>query len=44
MMATSQPIQSINPATDEVLGMFAPATPEAIEQALSDAQIAYRRW
>jgi acyl-CoA reductase-like NAD-dependent aldehyde dehydrogenase len=43
-MATQRLIQSINPATEEVLGTFAPATPEAIEQALSEAQSAYRRW
>jgi acyl-CoA reductase-like NAD-dependent aldehyde dehydrogenase len=43
-MATPQLIQSINPATEEVLGTFEPATPEAIEQALSEGQSAYRRW
>jgi acyl-CoA reductase-like NAD-dependent aldehyde dehydrogenase len=43
-MAAPQLIQSINPASEEVLGTFAPATPETIEEVLSEAQSAYRRW
>jgi acyl-CoA reductase-like NAD-dependent aldehyde dehydrogenase len=38
------PIQSINPATEEVLATFEPSTPQQIEQALSGADTAYRTW
>jgi succinate-semialdehyde dehydrogenase / glutarate-semialdehyde dehydrogenase len=43
-MATQRLIRSVNPATEEVIGTFEPATPARIEQALSDAERTYRRW
>ena len=36
-MATPQLIRSVNPATEEVIATFEPATPAQIEQALRDA-------
>jgi succinate-semialdehyde dehydrogenase/glutarate-semialdehyde dehydrogenase len=44
MMATDQLIRSINPATEEVLAEFRPATPQQIEEGLSSAAAAYHRW
>jgi acyl-CoA reductase-like NAD-dependent aldehyde dehydrogenase len=42
---SSEPrIESINPATEEVLATFAPSTPEQIDGALSAAQDAFRQW
>ena len=43
-MATSRLIRSVNPATEEVMATFEPATPAQIEQALHDAERTYRRW
>jgi len=43
-MATDQLIRSINPATEEVLAEFRPATPQQIEEGLSSAAAAYHRW
>jgi acyl-CoA reductase-like NAD-dependent aldehyde dehydrogenase len=43
-MASQRLIQSVNPATEEVLVTFEPATPEHVEQALSGAQRAFRQW
>jgi acyl-CoA reductase-like NAD-dependent aldehyde dehydrogenase len=43
-MAVPQRMHSVNPATEEVIATFELATPEQIEQALSDAQRTYRRW
>jgi acyl-CoA reductase-like NAD-dependent aldehyde dehydrogenase len=37
-------IQSINPATEEVLASFEPSTPQQVEQSLSGAEAAYRSW
>ncbi len=43
-MATQQLLRSVNPATEEVMETFEPATPAQIEQALSDAQGTDGRW
>jgi acyl-CoA reductase-like NAD-dependent aldehyde dehydrogenase len=43
-MATPRLIHSVNPATEEVMATFEPATSAQIEQALCDAEDAYRRW
>jgi acyl-CoA reductase-like NAD-dependent aldehyde dehydrogenase len=43
-MASQRLIQSVNPATEEVLATFEPATSEHIEEALSGAQRAFRQW
>jgi acyl-CoA reductase-like NAD-dependent aldehyde dehydrogenase len=43
-MATSQLMRSVNPATEEVMATFEPATARQIEQALSDAERTYRSW
>ncbi|HEX2277113.1 MAG TPA: NAD-dependent succinate-semialdehyde dehydrogenase [Candidatus Tectomicrobia bacterium] len=43
-MARQSLIRSVNPATEEVIDTFEPATSAQIEQALSDAQRAYRQW
>ena len=37
-------IQSINPATEEVLKTFEPYSPAQVEQALSEARQAYLQW
>jgi acyl-CoA reductase-like NAD-dependent aldehyde dehydrogenase len=37
-------LQSINPATQEILATFEQSTPQQIERALSDAEKAYRTW
>ncbi|HWC75483.1 MAG TPA: aldehyde dehydrogenase family protein, partial [Gemmatimonadales bacterium] len=37
-------IESINPATEEVLASFDPFTPDEIERALADADTAFREW
>jgi len=37
-------IESINPATEEMLAAFEPSSPERIEQALGAAQAAFPRW
>ncbi|HVC30464.1 MAG TPA: NAD-dependent succinate-semialdehyde dehydrogenase [Steroidobacteraceae bacterium] len=37
-------IQSINPATEELLGTFAEATPEEVEAALTQTDAAFRSW
>jgi acyl-CoA reductase-like NAD-dependent aldehyde dehydrogenase len=44
MMVTDQLIRSINPATEEVLAEFRPATPQQIEEVLSSAAAAYHGW
>ncbi|WP_197464064.1 NAD-dependent succinate-semialdehyde dehydrogenase [Rufibacter sp. DG15C] len=38
------PIQTINPYTNQVVKDFAPATPQAIEQALQTAQETFDNW
>jgi len=38
------PIESINPATEEVLARYDPASPGEIESALAGAHTAFRRW
>lgn len=43
-MTTRGSITSRNPATEEVLATFSPATAEQIERALSAASRAYRHW
>ena len=43
-MATQRLIRSVNPATEEVLATFEPATSAQIERALSDAERTYRQW
>jgi acyl-CoA reductase-like NAD-dependent aldehyde dehydrogenase len=43
-MATQTPIQSINPATEEVLATYEPAAPEQVEHALDAAQRTFREW
>src|SRR5918997_2109402 len=43
-MARQSLIRSVNPATEEVIGTFEPATTAQIEQALSYAQRTYRQW
>jgi acyl-CoA reductase-like NAD-dependent aldehyde dehydrogenase len=43
-MATQQLIRSVNPATEEVIGTFKPATSAQIAQALSDAERTFRQW
>jgi succinate-semialdehyde dehydrogenase/glutarate-semialdehyde dehydrogenase len=43
-MAAHKLIQSVNPATEEVLESFEPAAPEHIEGALSMAQRTFREW
>jgi succinate-semialdehyde dehydrogenase / glutarate-semialdehyde dehydrogenase len=43
-MGATSPIQSINPATEEVLATFAPATSVEIEAALHAADEAFRSW
>lgn len=37
-------IQSINPATDEVLDTFPETSPEALERTLADGQDAFVIW
>jgi succinate-semialdehyde dehydrogenase / glutarate-semialdehyde dehydrogenase len=37
-------IESINPATEEVIATFEQFTPAQVEQALVDADVAFRRW
>jgi len=41
---TDAAIQSINPATEEVLASFTASTPQQVEQALHSAETAYRTW
>ncbi|WP_321937488.1 NAD-dependent succinate-semialdehyde dehydrogenase [Paraburkholderia sp. J8-2] len=36
--------RTLNPATEEVVASFNPDTPERVEQALADAQVAQRAW
>jgi acyl-CoA reductase-like NAD-dependent aldehyde dehydrogenase len=43
-MGIQELIHSINPTTEEVLATFTPATSEQVEQALSEASRAFRRW
>jgi acyl-CoA reductase-like NAD-dependent aldehyde dehydrogenase len=43
-MPARQLMQSINPATEEVIGTFEPTPPERLEEMLSEAQRAYREW
>ena len=43
-MGTDGRIDSVNPATGEVVATFDAATPSQVEQALDEAQHAYRRW
>ena len=43
-MSSESRIESINPATEEVLATFDATTPEQIDRALSAAQDAFRRW
>ncbi len=38
------PIQSVNPATEEVLATFEPFTPAQVDDALGEAQDAFRAW
>ena len=38
------PIESINPATEEVLARYDPAAPEEIEAALAGGATAFQRW
>ncbi|HEV8228704.1 MAG TPA: NAD-dependent succinate-semialdehyde dehydrogenase [Candidatus Limnocylindria bacterium] len=44
MSTTVSPITSVNPATEEVLARFDPFTPEEVEDALDQAQDAFRAW
>src|SRR5262249_42155173 len=43
-MVTRERIQSLNPATEEVLATFSQAMPGQVEEALATASQAYRRW
>jgi acyl-CoA reductase-like NAD-dependent aldehyde dehydrogenase len=43
-MASDRLIESVNPANQEVLARFEPATASQIEQGLDDAQRTFRRW
>jgi len=43
-MGSEARIESINPATEEVLATFDPSSPEQIDCALSAAQDTFRRW
>lgn len=43
-MSTETLIQSINPATEDVLATFEASTPEQIERALKCAHDTYRKW
>jgi acyl-CoA reductase-like NAD-dependent aldehyde dehydrogenase len=43
-MGSEASIQSINPATEQVLATFEPTTPEEIERILAKAQDAFQRW
>ena len=43
-MAAPEPIESINPATEEVLKRFVPDTEQKVEQALGHAFTAFLDW
>lgn len=43
-IARQQVVESINPATEEVLGRFPLCSQEQVDRALGDAQRAYRSW
>jgi len=42
--SSTMAINSINPATEEVIATFEQFTPEQTEQALAEAQTAFRQW
>jgi acyl-CoA reductase-like NAD-dependent aldehyde dehydrogenase len=44
MAVATQTIKSINPATEEELKSYDEFTPEQVEQALAEADAAYREW
>jgi acyl-CoA reductase-like NAD-dependent aldehyde dehydrogenase len=44
MTARGRAIESINPATEEVIATFEQFTPAQVEQALAEADAAFRRW
>src|SRR5437899_10794025 len=44
MTARGAAIESINPATEEVIATFEQFTPAQIEQALVEADAAFRQW
>src|SRR5882762_2368735 len=44
MTARGGAIESINPATEEVIATFEQFTPEQVEQALAEADAAFRDW
>src|SRR5258706_13880639 len=44
MTARGGAIESINPATEEVIATFEQFTPEQVEQALAEADAAFREW
>ena len=44
MSATLSPINSINPASAEVLARFDPFTPDEVDHALDQAEDAFIAW